>query len=117
MAVKVEMRNNTGDSHVKADVVASIEHALADRPGDWRVLIVGSQTNDWWEMKVAGPNGFERSYALEGSQGKHRPETIRTSETSPEPERCRMHLNALAGRGQHCRNASSRLHGVNCPTA
>jgi hypothetical protein len=35
MAVTVEMQN-TGDSDVKADVVASIEHALADRPGDWR---------------------------------------------------------------------------------
>ena len=30
---------NAGDSALKADVVASIEHALADRPGDWRVLI------------------------------------------------------------------------------
>ena len=49
-----------------------------DRPGDWRALIVGSQTNDRWEMKIAGPNGFERWDALEGSQGKHRPETIRT---------------------------------------
>jgi len=77
MAVTVEM-HNTGDSDVKADVVASIEHALADRPGDWRVLIVGSQANDRWEMKIAGPNGFERSYALEGGQGEHRPETIRT---------------------------------------
>jgi hypothetical protein len=77
MAVTVEM-HNTGDSDVKADVVASIEHALADRPGDWRVLIVGSQANDRWEMKIGGPNGFERSYALEGSQGEHRPENIRT---------------------------------------
>ena len=77
MSVTVEM-HNTGDSDVKADVVASIEHALADRPGDWRVLIVGSQENDRWEMKIAGPNGFERSYALEGRQGEHRPETTRT---------------------------------------
>ena len=37
MAVTVEM-HNTGDSDVKADVVASIEHALADRPGDWRAF-------------------------------------------------------------------------------
>ena len=34
MAVTVEMQN-TGDSTLKADVVASIEHALGDRPGDW----------------------------------------------------------------------------------
>jgi len=76
MAVTVEMQN-TGDSTLKADVVASIEHALADRPGDWRVSIVGSQANDQWEMKIIGPNAFERSYTLEGSSGEHRPEMIR----------------------------------------
>ena len=31
---------------MQADVVASVEHALADRPGDWRVVILGSQAND-----------------------------------------------------------------------
>jgi len=77
MTVTVEMYN-TGNSDAKQDVVASVEHALADRPGDWRVLIVGSQANDRWEMKITGPNGFERSYALEGSRGEHRPENIRT---------------------------------------
>lgn len=54
-----------------------IEHLLADRPGDWRVSIVGSQANDRWEMKILGPNAFERSYTLEGSAGEHRPDTIR----------------------------------------
>ena len=58
-------------------MAATIEHALADRPGDWRVLIIGSQANDRWEMKIFGPNGFERSYTLEGSSGEHRPEMIR----------------------------------------
>ena len=77
MSVTVEM-HNTGDSDMKPDVVASVEHALGDRPGDWRVLIVGSQSNDRWEMKITGPNAFERSYVLEGSQGEHRPENIRT---------------------------------------
>jgi hypothetical protein len=62
---------------LKADVVASIEHALADRPRDWRVSIIGSQANDQCEMKIAGPNAFERSYTLEGSSGEHRPEMIR----------------------------------------
>jgi hypothetical protein len=76
MSVTVEM-HNTGDSDVKTDVVASIEHALADRPGDWRVLIVGSQSNDRWEMKITGPNVFERSYSLEGAAGEHQPERIR----------------------------------------
>jgi len=76
MAVTVEMQN-TGDSDLKADVVASIEHALADRPGDWRVSIVGSQANDRWDMKIIGPNAFEGSYTVEGSSGAHRPEMIR----------------------------------------
>jgi hypothetical protein len=76
MAVMVEMQN-TGDPNLQADVRAVIEHALADRPGDWRVSIIGSQANDQWEMKITGPNAFERSYTLEGSSGEHRPETIR----------------------------------------
>ena len=72
----VEMQN-TGDPNLQADVRAVIEHVLADRPGDWRVLIVGSQANDRWEMKIFGPNAFERPYTLEGSSGEHRPEMIR----------------------------------------
>jgi hypothetical protein len=27
-------------------------------------------------MKIAGPNGFERSYTLEGSAGEHEPRAI-----------------------------------------
>jgi hypothetical protein len=76
MAVLVEM-HHTGDPTLRAEVVAAIEHVLADRPGDWRVSIIGSQANDRWEMKIAGPNGFERSYTLEGIAGEHRPEVIR----------------------------------------
>lgn len=76
MAVLVEM-HHTGDSASQREVAAVIEHVLADRPGDWRVSIVGSQANDRWEMKIVGPNAFERSYTLEGSAGEHRPEAIR----------------------------------------
>jgi hypothetical protein len=57
MAVAVEMQN-TGDPDVQRDVVAIVEHVLSDRPGDWRVLIVGSQDSDEWELKMFGPNGF-----------------------------------------------------------
>jgi hypothetical protein len=77
MSVTVEMQN-TGDPDLKADVVASVEHVLGNRPGDWRVSIIGSQENDRWEMKIFGPNAFERTYTLEGSSGEHRPERIRT---------------------------------------
>jgi hypothetical protein len=68
MGVTVEMQN-TGDPVVRADVIAAIEHVFADRPGDWRVSIVGSQANDRWQMKITGPNEFQRSYALEGTEG------------------------------------------------
>ena len=75
MAVSVEM-HHTGDCALQGEVRAIIEHVLADRVGDWRVSIVGSQANDRWEMKIVGPNAFERSYTLEGAAGEHRPEVI-----------------------------------------
>ena len=75
MAVSAEM-HHTGDAASQREVAALVEHALADRPGDWRVLIVGSQGNDRWEMTIAGPNAFERSYTLEGSAGEHEPQAI-----------------------------------------
>ena len=73
MSVTVEM-HHTGNAELQRDVVAMIEHVLADRGGDWRVSIIGSKANDRWEMKIHGPNGFERSYTLEGTVGEHRPE-------------------------------------------
>jgi len=75
MAVSVEMQH-TGDSGLQAEVRAIIEHVLADRPGDWRVSIVGFQANDRWERKIVGPNAFERSYTLEGTAGEHEPHFI-----------------------------------------
>jgi hypothetical protein len=70
MAVSLEL-HNTGDSGAGAEVRALVEHALSDRPGDWRVSIVGSRASDNWEMRIIGPNGFERSYTLVGSAGEH----------------------------------------------
>lgn len=75
MAVTVEM-HHTGDPGLRAEVVSRIEHVLSDRPGDWRVSIVGSQAHDRWEMKIIGPNAFERSYTLEGSTGEHQANVI-----------------------------------------
>jgi hypothetical protein len=40
MAVAVEM-HNTGDSELQRDVVVMVEHVLSDRPGNWRVSIIG----------------------------------------------------------------------------
>jgi hypothetical protein len=57
-------------------IVAIIEHVLSDRAGEWRVAIVGSYANDNREMKVEGPEGFERSYTLVGGAGDHEPAAI-----------------------------------------
>jgi hypothetical protein len=75
MAVLVEM-HHTGDAASQREVAVVIEHVLADRPGDWVVSIIGSQENDRWEMRITGPNAFERSYTLEGSAGEHEPQAI-----------------------------------------
>jgi len=75
MAVTVEMQN-TGDPTLQRELEAIIEHIFADRTGDWRVVIMGSQANDRWEMKITGPNAFERSYTLEGTLGQHDPTVV-----------------------------------------
>lgn len=75
MAVTVEM-HNTGDAELRRDAIARIEHVLSERPGDWRVVIIGSQANDNWEMRITGPNAFERSYTLEGALGQHEPSSM-----------------------------------------
>jgi hypothetical protein len=68
MAVSLEL-HNTVDPSVGAKIQVLVEHHLGDRPGDWHVSIVGSRESDGWEMKVWGPNGFERSYTLAGDAG------------------------------------------------
>jgi len=76
MAVSVEMHHTGCVPVVRSEIEAIVEHALADRPGDWRVSIIGSQANDRWEMRITGPSAFERSYSLEGSAGEHEPQVI-----------------------------------------
>jgi len=76
MRVHIELQN-TGDTVARGEISAAIEHALADRPGDWRVSIIGSRATDNWEMSVHGPKGFERSYVLAGAAGEHEPHVIR----------------------------------------
>ena len=75
MSVSVEM-HNTGDAKVRTEVQAVLEHVLSDRPGDWRVSIVGSRAKKDWDMKVEGPNGFERSCTLAGNAGQQEPVAI-----------------------------------------
>ena len=59
MALSLEL-HNTGDPSFGAEVRALVEHCLYDRHGDWRIFILGSRETDSWEMRVCGPNGFER---------------------------------------------------------
>jgi hypothetical protein len=77
MPVQIELQN-TGDPGARAETAVAIEHALADRPGEWRVSIIGSRATDNWEMNVQGPKGFERSYVLAGAAGEHQPHVIRS---------------------------------------
>ena len=76
MAVSVEIHHTGSDPGQRAEIAAHIEHALEDRPGEWKISIIGSQANDRWEMIIDGPNGFERSYTLEGAAGETEPQAI-----------------------------------------
>jgi hypothetical protein len=76
MGVTIELQN-LGDAQLCREITAHIEHAFAGRRGDWRVSIAGSRASENWEMRVKGPNGFERSYTLAGSAGEREPEVIR----------------------------------------
>jgi len=76
MGVTIELQN-LGDAQLCKEITARIEHAFADRRGDWRVSITGSRASENWEVRVEGPNGFERTYALAGAAGQHEPEVIR----------------------------------------
>ena len=76
MGVTAELQN-LRDARLSKEIAASIEHALSDRRGDWRVTIAGSRARENWEMRIEGPNGFERTYTLTGAAGEHEPEAIR----------------------------------------
>jgi hypothetical protein len=76
MGVTAELEN-LGNARLSKEITASIEHALSDKRGDWRVTIAGSRASENWEMRVEGPNGFERTYILAGAAGEHEPEAIR----------------------------------------
>lgn len=76
MGVTIELQN-LGNAHLGREIIAHVEHALCDKRGEWRVSITGSRATENWEMRVEGPNGFERSYTLAGAAGEHEPEAIR----------------------------------------
>jgi hypothetical protein len=76
MAVTIDLQN-LGNAQLCQEITVHIEHTFADRRGDWRVSIAGTRASENWEMRVEGPNGFERSYVLTASAGEHPPEAIR----------------------------------------
>lgn len=77
MGVTIELQN-LGDTQLCRDITAHLEHAFSERKGEWRVSIAGSRAAENWEMRVEGPNGFERSYSLSAVAGEHEPAAIRT---------------------------------------
>jgi len=80
IAMGWESRSNCriGDAQLYRDITAHLEHAFSGRLGEWRVSIAGSRAAENWELRVEGPNGFERSYTLSAAAGEHEPATIRT---------------------------------------
>lgn len=76
MGVTIELQN-LGDAELCREIAVGIEHALSEKTGDWQVSIAGSHASESWDLRVEGPNGFERSYTLSGAAGQHGPEAIR----------------------------------------
>ena len=76
MGVTIELQN-LGDAELCREIAVGIEHALSEKTGDWRVSIAGSRATENWDMRVEGPNGFERTYTLSGAAGQHGAEAIR----------------------------------------
>jgi len=76
MAVSVEIHHTGSDPGERAEIAPQIEHTLADRSGDWKVSILGSQASDRWEMRILGPSEFKRTYMLEGAAGECEPQMI-----------------------------------------
>ena len=76
MGVTIELQN-LGDAQLSREITVLLEHAFSDRQGAWRVSIAGSRAAENWDLRVAGPNGLERSYILSAAAGEHEPAAIR----------------------------------------
>lgn len=77
MGVTIEL-HNLGNAQLCREITVHLEHAFSGRQGEWRVSITGSRAAENWDLRVEGPNGFERSYALSADAGEHDPAAIRT---------------------------------------
>ena len=56
MGVTIELQN-LGDAQLSREIVASIEHALSEKSGEWRVSIAGSRATENWDMKLRDQTG------------------------------------------------------------
>ena len=74
MGVMVEIHHT--EAGRRSEIIAVIEHVLDGREGDWHISILGSPTAVQWEMIITGPNGFERTYSLDGAAGEHEAQAI-----------------------------------------
>jgi hypothetical protein len=63
MGVAIELQN-LGDAQLCREIAVGVEHALSEKTGERRVSIAGSRATENWDVRVEGPNGFERSYTL-----------------------------------------------------
>ena len=77
MGVTVGLQN-LGDAQLCRDITAYLEQAFTERQGEWRVCIAGSRAAENWDLRVEGPNGFERSYTVSAAAGEHELLAIRT---------------------------------------
>jgi hypothetical protein len=53
MGVAIELQN-LGDAQLSKEISASIEHALSDRRGQWRVSVAGSRASESWGLASRG---------------------------------------------------------------
>ena len=77
MGITIEPQN-LGDAQLCRDITAYLEHAFSRQQGEWRVSIAGSRAAENWDLRLEGPDGFERSYTLSATAGEHELSAIRT---------------------------------------
>ena len=65
MGAIIELQN-LGDAKLCRDITVHLEHTFSGRQGEWRVSFAGSRAAESWDLRVEGPNRFERSYTLSG---------------------------------------------------
>ncbi len=86
MAVEVEMQN-TGDPALRTEVIAVVEHMLADRAGDWRVSIIGATVGQFPALPKPEPQYF---CELAPFRRARTPTSL-----PPECFQCKTHMHAL----------------------